>query len=65
MEERERLLNITSGIHESVVGDLVRAFTETTNDVVNEIKQEYGLDTGNFKMVGLGICDLNALSRLH
>ncbi len=52
MEERERLLNITSGIHESVVGDLVRAFTETTNDVVNEIKQEYGLDTGNFKNGG-------------
>ncbi|MFV2050846.1 DUF5986 family protein [Metabacillus sp. YM-086] len=43
---------MTSGINQSVIGDLVRAFTETTNDVVNEIKQEYGLDTGNFKNGG-------------
>lgn len=45
-------MNITSGINESVVGDLVRAFTETTNDVIKEIKQEYGLDTGNFRNGG-------------
>jgi hypothetical protein len=45
-------LNITSGINQSVVGDLVKAFAEATNDVVNEIKQEYGLDTGNFKNGG-------------
>lgn len=45
-------MNITSGIDEFAIGNLVKAFTGTTTDLVNEIKYEYGLDTGNFKNGG-------------
>lgn len=45
-------MNITSGIRESIVGDLVRAFTEETTGVIQEITREYEFDTGNFKSGG-------------
>jgi len=45
-------VNIISGLNNRTIESLVKAFTGTTNDVVNEIKQEYGMDTGNFKNGG-------------
>lgn len=45
-------MSITSEIDQSVIDDLVKAFTRPTNDVLNEMRQEYGLDTGNFKNGG-------------
>lgn len=45
-------MSISSGMGQSVIGNLVKAFTGTTNEVVNEVKQEYGWDTGNFKNGG-------------
>ncbi|MCM3024131.1 DUF5986 family protein [Heyndrickxia ginsengihumi] len=45
-------MNIISGLNNKTIESLVKAFTGTTNDVVNEIKQEYGMDTGNFKNGG-------------
>lgn len=45
-------MKINAGLDESVIEDLVRAFTETTDEVLNEVKQEYGWETGNFKNGG-------------
>ncbi|MFB9327816.1 DUF5986 family protein [Paenibacillus aurantiacus] len=36
----------------SFTGMLVRSFTEGTDQVISEIKEEYGMDTGNFKNGG-------------
>ncbi|MCM3452756.1 DUF5986 family protein [Heyndrickxia oleronia] len=35
-----------------MIGDIVKAFTSTTHDVIREIQVEHGLDTGNFKSGG-------------
>ncbi|SFR27810.1 MULTISPECIES: DUF5986 family protein [unclassified Paenibacillus] len=40
------------GLNSSVAELLVGSFTEGTDGVINEIKKEYGLDTGNFKHGG-------------
>lgn len=45
-------MNIISGLNNETIESLVKAFTGTTIDVVNEIKHEYGMDTGNFKNGG-------------
>ena len=45
-------MSISSGMGHLVIGNLVKAFTGTTNEVVNVVRQEYGWDTGNFKNGG-------------
>ncbi|GFZ87029.1 hypothetical protein GCM10008018_36500 [Paenibacillus marchantiophytorum] len=40
------------GLNGSMAELLVRSFTEGTEGVINEIKQEHGMDTGNFKNGG-------------
>jgi hypothetical protein len=45
-------MKINSGLDQSVIEQLVIAFTGTTDDVLNDIKREYGWDTGNFKNGG-------------
>lgn len=46
-------MKIISGLNDETIESLVKAFAGTTNDVVDEIKQEYGLETGNFKNGGV------------
>lgn len=45
-------MKINSGLQQSVIKDLVGAFTATTDDVLNDVKREYGWETGNFRNGG-------------
>jgi Family of unknown function (DUF5986) len=45
-------MNSSLEINESVINNLVKAFTGTTEEVISEIKYEYGMSTGNFKNGG-------------
>lgn len=46
-------MDLDIGLDESTIKDLVQAFGGTTQDVVMEVRQEYGWDTANFKNGGM------------
>ncbi|MGD6993983.1 DUF5986 family protein [Sutcliffiella horikoshii] len=45
-------MKISLGIEQNVIRDLVKALTNNTKPVLQDIKMEYGLNTGNFKKGG-------------
>lgn len=45
-------MNVISGLHNETIEKLVHAFAETTEDSINDITLEYGMETGNFKNGG-------------
>lgn len=46
-------MDIAAGMDNSVIDDIVKAFSGTIQDLVYEVKQEYGWDTENFKNGGM------------
>ncbi|MCR6110053.1 hypothetical protein HXA35_06900 [Bacillus sp. A301a_S52] len=45
-------MKVNTGLDQSLIEELVKAFTGNTDDVLNDVKREYGWDTGNFKNGG-------------
>ncbi|HWL22405.1 MAG TPA: DUF5986 family protein [Ureibacillus sp.] len=42
-------MKISLGINQEVIGELVKAFSDSTTQTLNEVIQEQGWETGNFK----------------
>lgn len=45
-------MKVNTSLDQSIIEELVKAFTGNTDDVLNDVKREYGWDTGNFKNGG-------------